>query len=229
MKNRNRSTAAAYAAGLGLSVLFFSATSGRMGGAQAQNDQLLGSQPTVEPAKGDAGPPATEGTMASQTPETVIRIWPEAARSTARAMIGKYGEPTRWSEGALVWIANGPWERTVVYRSAWPHFIGKRDKDYLEQTIAYRVPSEKIDQLRRFDRRIEVNTARGHLSARSESEAMNFLALNLADEIVTDKRSVEDARDFYMKTERLSKAGKSSAYMDGLMFPSPNDGERPRP
>ncbi len=98
----------------------------------------------------------------------------------------------------------------------------------MEQTIGYRVPVEKVDDLKRFDRRIGVNESKGQLSSRGESEALNFLALNLADEIVTEKRSVEKARDFYLKTERLSKAGKSSAYMDGFRFNSPvDDGKRP--
>ena len=207
MHHRNRGGSAARAAGLGLTVLLFAALQGRAGRAQE-------------------GPPPTEGTVASQTPETVILKWPEGARLTAGVMIAKYGEPTRWSEGALVWIANGPWEKTVVYRTAWPHFVGKRDKDYLEQTTAYKVPNGKIEDLMRFDRRLEVDAGRGMLSSRSESEAMNFLAVNLADEIATGKRSVEDARDFYTRVESLSKAGKSSAYTEGLLFPSPVDSNR---
>jgi hypothetical protein len=55
---------------------------------------------------------------------------------------------------------------------------------------------------------------------------MNFLALNLVDEIATGARSVEDARDFYSKTARLSKAGKSSAYMEGLLFPNRRENGR---
>ena len=214
MNDFNRS--ATYAALLALALTPFFLTLGRLGEARAQGGPSFGSEPGVEPA----GPPPTEGTSASQTPETVILKWPEGARATARAMTAKYGQPNRFSEGALVWIDNGPWQKTVVYRSAWPHFLGKVDKDYLEQTIAYRVPVEKIDDLKRFDRRLEVNESRGQLSARSESESLNFLALNLADEIVTDKRGVDDARDFYRRTEALSMSGKSSAYMEGFLFPS---------
>ena len=55
---------------------------------------------------------------------------------------------------------------------------------------------------------------------------MNFLALNLADEIATGKRSVEEARDFYARVETLSRAGKSSAYTENLLFPSPADSDR---
>ena len=207
MNRRVRSAAAARAAGLGLAVMILIAAISR-GGAQE-------------------GPPPTEGTAGSQTPETVIQNWPEGARLTARMMIAKYGEPTRWSEGALVWIANGPWEKSVVYRSAWTHYAGQRDKDYLEQTTAYRVPSGKIEDLRRFNRLLEADVRHGRLSIRSESEPMNFLALNLADEIVTGKRSVEEAREVYLKVERLAKSGKSSAYMEGLLFPKPGPSDQP--
>ena len=218
MRQLNRS--AMRAAGAVLSALLLVAAFGRAKDARAQNDRLGGSQPTVEPTKDSfAGPPPTEGTASSKTPEDVIRDWPEDARATARAMIVKYGRPTRYGEGALVWIDNGQWEKTVVYRRAWPREAGKKDKDYLEQTIAYRVPTGKIEELRRFDRRLEINASRSQLSSRSESEPMNFLALNLAHEIVTDRRSVQDARDFYLKTERLAQAGKSSRYTEGLLFP----------
>ena len=179
-------------------------------------------------AEATVGPPPTEGTAAAETAESVILKWPEGAQVTGREMIAKYGEPDRFSDGALVWIDNGPWRRTVVYRNAWPHFLGRRDKDYLEQTIAYRVPAGKIQDLKRFDRRLEIDQARGQLSSRSESEAMNFLALNLADEIVTDKRGVDDARDFLAKTESLSASGKSSRYAQGFLFPNRGESEDPR-
>jgi hypothetical protein len=215
---------ASYAALLALALSPFFVTLGRLGEARAQSDPplvspTLVSQATIEPAKDlTVGPPPTEGTAASQTPESIIMKWPEGARATARDMMSKYGQPNRFSEGALVWIDNGPWQKSVVYRSAWPHFIAKKDKDYLEQTIAYRVPAAKIPDLKRFDRRLHVNERVGQLSARSESEAMNFLALNLADEIVNDERGVDDARDFYLRTERLAISGKTSAYTQGFLF-----------
>jgi len=213
MNDFNRS--AAYAALLAISLTPFFLALGRWGEVHAQTGVTV-------------GPPPTEGTQASQTPETVVQKWPEGARATAREMISKYGQPNRFSEGALVWIDNGPWQKTVVYRNAWPHFLGRRDKDYLEQTIAYRVPTDKIEDLKRFDRRLEINESRGQLSSRSESEAMNFLALNLADEIVTEKRGVDDARDFMAKTESLAASGKSSAYTKGFLFPNRGDSADPR-
>ena len=160
----------------------------------------------------------------SRTPQAIIREWPEDARNTARVMIEKYGQPNRLSSEALIWYNNGPWQKTIVYRRAWPHSLAMIDEDYLEQTINYLVPDDKINDLKRFDPRISVNKASWEISSRSDSESTNFLVLNLADEIVTDKRSIEDARIFYRRTQRLSESGKDSPYMKRFMFELLNDG-----
>ena len=46
----------------------------------------------------------------------------------------------------------------------------------------------------------------------------------MADEIVNGYRGVEDAWRFYNKTERLAMSGKSSRYLDGLLFASNKGG-----
>jgi len=165
----------------------------------------------------------TESSRSAQTPETVIKDWPDRARGIARVMIEEYGEPDRFTQDAVIWYGNGPWRRTVVYRRAWPHYVLMRDKDFLEQTIGYQVPKDKINALKRFDRRLDVYPVSDELSSRSESERMNFLALNLADEIVNGTRSVEGARSFYNRTVRLSESGKSSGYLAGFLFEVHND------
>ncbi|HAM35131.1 MAG TPA: hypothetical protein DEB40_00265 [Elusimicrobia bacterium] len=165
----------------------------------------------------------THPSASARTAETIIRDWPERARGAARAMIEKYGKPNRGSADALVWYNNGPWQKTVVYRRAWPQSAATREDDFLEQTIAYQVPNDKINALKRFDPRLSVNKIRAELSCRSESESANFLALNLADEIVVNKRSVESARDFCLKTRRLARSGKTSPYLEGFLFEMFND------
>jgi hypothetical protein len=165
----------------------------------------------------------TESSQSAQTPESVIKDWPDRARGLARVMIEEYGRPDRFTRDALVWYDNGPWRRTVVYRRAWPHYLWLRDKDYLEQTIGYQVPKDKVNALKRFNRSLDVYPVSEELSSRSESESMNFLALNLADEIVNGTRSVEDARSFYNRTVRLSESGKSSGYLSGFLFEVHND------
>lgn len=183
---------------MGLALLLLSAACGRAGSK--------------------AAPPSIGMTVEISSAEALIRNWPEAPRATARAMIAKYGEPNSGTTRALRWIANGPWEKTIAHRSAWPHILGTRTGDSLEQTVACRFPDEKTEDLRRFDVRLELSGSVGRMSARSESESMNFLILNLAHEIAVGARSVKSAREFIRRTEALSKAGKSSAYTEGLLY-----------
>lgn len=158
--------------------------------------------------------PPNEST--SRTPEETIRKWPETPQRLARLMIAKYGPPTRFSDDALVWLRNGPWEKTFVFRDA-------PAEDYLKQSIGYRVPPDKLEPLLRFDRRVETNTLTNELAARTGDERLNFLLLNLVDEIVTEKRGPEEASRFYDRTLRLAEAGRSSPYMAGFLFKPPNE------
>ena len=173
--------------------------------------------PAAEP--GPYEPPVkNENSSAVQTPATVIRDWPERPRDAARALIAKYGEPSSFDDDRLVWYGIGPWQETAVYREA-PESSGHRGEDILEQSISYIVPEKELAELNRFDRRLDFDKPSGELVARSESENLNYLALNLADEIVNGKRTADEARDFYRKTLKLAASGKTSAYMERLLFP----------
>jgi hypothetical protein len=153
-----------------------------------------------------------------RTAETSIDKWPEGSLDVARVMIEKYGEPDQFSDDALVWKNNGPWKRSVVYRTALHRLFGAQEKDYLEQSVDYRVSDDKVADLKRFDKRVHFDQITGELSARSESEPLNFLALNLAEEIAVGKRGVEDAREVYRKEKEFYEAGKSSPYLNGFML-----------
>ena len=219
MKHLDRSRSANRAATLGLSALIFCAVSARPSGARAQDGRPSSSQSGAEPTEDPGAEPAyVEDESPAQTPEDAIRKWTKAPRVAARELIGEYGEPGSFTKGSLIWRDKGPWQKIAVYRRSLSRFFGQRSKGFLEQTVAYHVPVDKIEDLKRFDGRLQVNESQGLLSSRSESEAANFLALNMADEIVEGKRSVESARNFFAKTERLAAAGKTSAYTQGLLF-----------
>ncbi|MFI5351187.1 MAG: hypothetical protein ACHQ2Z_16705 [Elusimicrobiota bacterium] len=171
----------------------------------------------IEP--GPYEPPVlNESWAAVQTPDRVIRTWPEPSRAAARALLDKYGEPSAFDDASLIWHRNGPWEDTVVYRGTPRRSKRGLDADIIEQSIVYAVPAKKITELKRFDSRLDIDRPSGEISARSESEKLNFLALNLAAEIVAGKRNAGQARDFYRKTLTLSESGKSSPYMEGFLF-----------
>ena len=158
----------------------------------------------------------------TRTPEDAVMLWPEPARSAALLMLVEYGPPTRSGDDALVWLHNEPWEKTVAYRDARTQGADLSAQNFLKQTIGYRVPDAKIEALRNFDPRITADQTTNELTVRSGSERVNFLLMNLADDIIMEKLTPEEARAFYLKTIRLSAAGKSSAYLEGFLFEPPN-------
>jgi hypothetical protein len=165
----------------------------------------------------DRAPASEASSSPVTTPETTIRDWPEPAQAAARMMIDEYGQPNDFNDGALVWRDNGPWKRTIVHRYGLP---GPREgqNDVLQQAVTYRVPLTKFQELAHFDDRIATDRTRNELSFRSDSEKKNFLALNLADEIIANSKDVEAARQAFAEGMELSKAGKISPYTEGLRF-----------
>jgi hypothetical protein len=136
-------------------------------------------------------------------------------------LIAKYGNPDVVGDRMLVWFDTGPFTKTVLMRDAAPHDFPMPHVDYLTQTALYRVPADKVDDLFEYDGSVWVHRTRGELSAQCDVEAMNFLALNLAHDIASGRRSVTDARAFYARTAMEFKQGnRSSPYVTGLMFRS---------
>ena len=161
---------------------------------------------------------AARAAAAPATPEAVIRTWPKPQRAAAAAMIEKYGKPSQFDRRTLVWFNNGTWKRTIVYRKGLHPSGNEPDKNFLQQSIGYIVPNDKVADLKKFNKSLEVSPTAGELTFTSDREATNLLALNLADEIVVGKRSVSDARAFFAKTSRLAASGKSSPYTEAFHF-----------
>lgn len=166
----------------------------------------------------------------NEAPEMVIQNWPKELQTQAKYLIEKYGKPASADANSLVWMNNGPWRKTILHREGFTRAMMGKNRDHLEQVISFPVPEDKIADLQRFDKRIEVNQATDEISSHAETESMNYLALNLADEIVKGERTVQAARVFYRKTKMLEKTGKSSPYLDGLRFAkTPAAGEPGKP
>jgi hypothetical protein len=146
-----------------------------------------------------------------QTPETAIRDWPERPRLAARALIEAYGEPDIFDKNSVSWVGNRPWDETVVRRLA-------PAGETVAQSIRYPVSLEQLAALRSLGGRLEFDASSGELTSYADAEGLNFLALNLADEIVARKRGPDQARALYRKTRELAEAGKSSPYTSGFLF-----------
>jgi hypothetical protein len=56
------------------------------------------------------------------------------------------------------------------------------------------------------------------VSARCHDEQANFLALNLMHDIVTERRDVEEARNYYAQEFLDARRGRPTPYMEKLRF-----------
>lgn len=179
------------------------------------------STPLIPESATRGEPPATRSEPSApqaaarpgETPEAIVKRWPKRARNTAALLLEKYGAPHQFDRDTLVWFNTGDWKKTVLRGAG-----AAKNANYLEQTVGYLVPSDKIAELERFNPMIDVSLTAGELTFASDSEETNRLAVNLAEEIVTGKRNVADARAFYQRTARLAASGKSSTYLDKIQF-----------
>jgi hypothetical protein len=153
-----------------------------------------------------------------KTARDVASLWPKEAAAAADAMLAKYGAPDGITGGLLTWHNAGPWLEITVRRDVIGHRFPSPHMDTLEQMVAYEVPEEKFSDLARFDGSIIAERTRGTLSSRSQSEAMNLLALNLAHDIITNRRSVEEAREMYADIAKAYANGEQHPYTRGLRF-----------
>lgn len=173
------------------------------------------------------------GVVASRpmTVTALVATWPPKQRETVAMMTAKYGEPSVSGDRMLVWYRTGPFVTTAIARDDIPHNFPMAHVDYLTQTVKHRVPADKLDDLFEYDGSVWYHRTRGELSAQCDVEEMNYLALNLAHDVIMGKRTAADARAFYAKTAMAFKQGdKSSPYVKGLMFtPEPNAADPDRP
>jgi len=153
--------------------------------------------------------------------DKIIQDWPETATMAAKAMIEKYGTPNEATPSLLIWYNNGPWKRTIVYKEEIDHDFPMPHKDVLEQVINYEVPPEKFDDLAQYDGSVIVERTKGEISARCDKEGANFLALNLANDIVQGSKSVEEARKSYGEAMMKMMEGSPPEAVQKLTFEVP--------
>jgi len=157
--------------------------------------------------------------MSTMSADNTIASWPEDARKAAKKVIAQYGQPDAASDAMLVWHNKGPWKRIVASRTPDKHRFPAMHPDSMEQVVSYRVPVDKFDDLARFDGSVTVDRTRGEMAARCDLEANNLLALNLAHDIVTGKRTVAGARAYYGRAiKRFKEKQVMDPYQKKLVF-----------
>ncbi len=173
---------------------------------------------------GTGGERATRGVVDLTAVESIIAGWADIPRKVARTMIEKYGPPNEATPSRLIWFDTGPWKRSIVYRDEVPHNFPKPHTDVLEQFIDYKVPVEKFSELAAYDGSVVPERTKGEVSARCDMEEMNFLALNLAHDIVTGARTADEARHEYAEQAMAFMMKKPAPYTEGLRFEVPRGG-----
>ena len=151
--------------------------------------------------------------------ERTVAGWQEKGRLAARALIEKYGAPDEVHSAHVIWHARDPWKKIVV-RDIPPPYAGAQTTELgvVEETVAYTLRPDQANLLKAFGSTLSYDERRGELTARSDSEPVNFLRVNLADEVVNGKLTVEQARDAYARLMALEESGKTTGYMRELRF-----------
>lgn len=183
---------------------------------------------------------ATNDTMAQATPkdpgtrpsaamhdhdlQATIKGWPTKPKEQVMLMQKKYGEPQIVSEHMVAWKDSGPFMFTKIIDKELPHDFPVVHTDFMEQGVAYKVPAEKVGDLAMYDGSIIVDRTKGCLSARCDVEAHNMLALNLAHDVITGKRTPEAARMHFANVVAKEMKGEKDPYLEKLLF-TPESGD----
>lgn len=155
----------------------------------------------------------------SGSADQAIANWKAKPQEVARTMIAKYGQPQEVTANRLIRHNNGPWKYTELVNEEIPHEFPMPHKDMLYQAINFKVDPDKADELLAYDGSIILERTKGEIAARCDKEEANFLAINLANDVVTGRRSVEEAREFYAASVMaMMKENKKDEYLQGFQF-----------
>ncbi|WP_137387701.1 hypothetical protein [Rhodoligotrophos defluvii] len=153
--------------------------------------------------------------------EALIENWPAAPREAARQTMRQYGPPNLGDPVRLTWYRNGPWKRTEITADEIAHNFPAPHTDFITNWIDYDVPIEKFSELARYDGSCLLDRTAGEAGARCDSEAANMITLNLMHEIVTSKRTVDEAREKYAEQISAYMLGREAKYAERLLFEPP--------
>lgn len=167
---------------------------------------------------GDAKP---QGRTNAAQVDKLTQGWPAASRGATRFMTEKYGSPAAVTADMASWGKTGVWKRRVVLRVATPHSFPKLHTEVMQQWIDYEAPPSRYDELALYDGSVVLERTSGEISARCGREAANLLALNLTDEIVKGKGTVERASRKYGEQIKATMARKPAPLTEGCSSPCP--------
>lgn len=150
--------------------------------------------------------------------DKVIATWSNVSALAARRTMEEYGVPDEVHYGRLVWNHSGPWKKTTV-RDVRPTYVEGDELGIVQQVVDYPLTEAQAADMSKFDPKVAYNPKNGELTAISDREEINFLRMNLADDVAQKRMNVDQARGAYASVVSLEASGKSSPYLLGLRFP----------
>ncbi len=186
-------------------------------------------------ANSNNNPAATNTPNNMQTTESMkqnkemadVSSWNKASQMAVDEITKKYGKPNGVTADELIWTNAGVWKKICISKMESKHSFPIEHTDMMQTTILYKVPEDKMDELGMFDGSVTFDRTQGTMSARCDKEANNFLALNLANDVITNKKSVAQARQAYGDIIKEKMSGKNPEYMVKLTFSSQADSADP--
>lgn len=169
-----------------------------------------------------------EKITAPKSVHDIIKGWRKNPKETALELLDYYGKPDEFSVSQLIWYnTRDGWKRTVLSKEETPHHFPAKHTDYLEQFVDYKVPIEMFSKLAEFDGSVVADRTRGEMSAQCGGTSMNFVAINLAHDIIVGEKTVKEARDEYGYLYKAYQDGKKLPYAHNFQFdlPKANTGD----
>ncbi|MEH7114676.1 hypothetical protein V7124_20305 [Neobacillus niacini] len=172
-------------------------------------------------AKGYSSEKGSIGSINLEDAKKIIKEWPATSKMAAENTINFYGPPNEATSSRLIWYNNGPWKRTIAFRDEVPHDFPEPHTDVLEQFIDYHVPADKVGLVAQLEGSIVIDRTKGEVSVHCDNEGANTLSLNMMHEIVTGKRTPEEARAFIAKEIVEYVLGRPAPYAESFQFELP--------
>lgn len=165
--------------------------------------------------------------VAQPTVLKLVSAWPAKSRHMANSLIQTYGTPHEATPSMLIWRYNGQWKRTVLHKEGVRHNVPHPHVDILEQTVDEKIQPALTSEVMIFDGSIVIDRTRGEMTAFCESEQANIFLLNLAHDIILEKKTAEEARKVLLDASDLFHSMLPNSYRDSLRFEATVDTRDP--
>lgn len=172
--------------------------------SQSRNDQVAQSENKDEEA--------------TEKAQSLTKGWPDSSMTAAKEMVSKHGEPNETTSQTLIWRNVAPFKRIVVHRTVYNHRFPLLHQNALEHVVDYKAPENKVQDIWKYNGSIVLDRTKGEMSSFAENEAMNILALNLADDIMRGRTHHSTARVTFGKETLKHLNGEKTANTEVLKF-----------